>query len=86
MTTILHKSGPQPWEANKKTSSSNKPPYAIMIEFDNDEWMYVCEGSQWQESKDNPVLYDTYEEALEASKVWNNPRIVSYHIPAADRG
>ena len=51
--------------------------YAIMIELD-DKLVYVCgDGNQWG-PKDLVLQYDTYDEALEGSKIWNNPVITEW--------
>jgi|TARA_B100000497_G_C7522805_1_gene317579 hypothetical protein len=54
--------------------------WAIMIEPDPGDWIYVCEGMSWNTSS-NPKLYDTKEDAIEASLIWNNPSVVPYHRP-----
>lgn len=57
--------------------------WAIMIEPDPGEWIYVCEGNSWNTSS-NPKLYDSKEDAIADSLVWNNPSVVKYHMPEQD--
>ena len=47
--------------------------FAIQIEFDVGEWVYITENESGK-----VVLYATYNEALAESKIWNQPRVVSY--------
>ena len=51
--------------------------YAVMIEVDHGEWMYVSGKNPFSyESK--PQIFDTREEAAEASSAWNTGWVVEY--------
>ena len=53
-------------------------PYAIMVPWDNDWYMYVTRptGKMYEVE---PVLYETYDAAKEASGIWGPvARIVEY--------
>tara|TARA_B100000497_G_C7684397_1_gene414505 strand:- start:2060 stop:2251 length:192 start_codon:yes stop_codon:yes gene_type:complete len=59
--------------------------WAVMIEPDPGDWIYVCDGVSWRTGS-SPKLYDTKEEAVEASLTWNNPSVVQYHMPEKEDG
>ena len=53
-------------------------PYAIMVPWDNDGYMYVTRptGKMYEVE---PVLYETYDAAKEASGIWGKfAKIVEY--------
>ena len=53
------------------------PKYAVMIEVDHGEWMYVS-GMNPFSYADKPVLFETREEAQEVAKEWNTGWVVEY--------
>lgn len=56
--------------------------YAIMIEVDPGDWIYVCNLNESSWGPDSPVaVYETREEAEVAAQIWNNPEVVVYHEP-----
>lgn len=56
--------------------------YAIMIEVDPGDWIYVCNLNEGKWGPDSPVaVYETREEAEVAAQIWNNPEVVVYHEP-----
>jgi hypothetical protein len=53
------------------------PKYAVMIEVDHGEWMYVS-GKNPFSYADKPVLFETREEAQEVANEWNTGWVVQY--------
>jgi hypothetical protein len=54
------------------------PKYAVMIEVDHGEWMYLSEDNPFSyDSK--PQVFNTREQAQEAAKNWNTGWVVTYN-------
>lgn len=53
------------------------PKYAVMIEVDHGEWMYLSEDNPFNyDSK--PQVFDTREQAQEAANNWNTGWVIEY--------
>ena len=51
--------------------------YAVMIEVDEGEWMYLSKDNPFSYDS-RPQIFDTREEAAEASSAWNTGWVVEY--------
>ena len=51
--------------------------YAVMIQVDEGEWMYVSADNPFDYNS-KPLLFDTKEQAQEAAKEWNTGWVVEY--------
>lgn len=53
--------------------------YAVMIDFDEDEWMYVLDSNPSIEGVTPVKLFDTWEAAQAHARLWNTGRVVQWH-------
>ena len=53
--------------------------YAVMIDFNEDEWMYVLDSNPSIEGVTPVKLFDTWEEAQAHARQWNTGRVVVWH-------
>jgi len=53
------------------------PKYAVMIEVDEGEWMYLSEDNPFTYNS-KPQLFDTRKEAKEAASKWDTGWVVEY--------
>lgn len=51
--------------------------YAVMIEVDHGEWMYLTQDNPFTYAS-KPQVFETKEEAQEAAKNWNTGWVVEY--------
>lgn len=51
--------------------------YAVMIEVDHGEWMYLSEDNPFS-YKSKPLIFDTREQAQQAASRWNTGLVVQY--------
>lgn len=51
--------------------------YAVMIEVDEGEWMYVSGDNPFTYAS-KPQVFETRSEAEEAAKMWNTGWVVEY--------
>jgi len=51
--------------------------YAVMIEVDHGEWMYLSEDNPFDYSS-KPLVFNTKEGAQEAAKNWNTGWVIEY--------
>lgn len=55
--------------------------YAVMVEFDEDEWMFLTHDNPSIEHASPVRLFDTKQDAWAAAKAFNNPQIVVWSQP-----